>query len=144
MNQFGFEFGLVALDEQEVIAAALPDCRRQWPIGEGGVAGDDRALQRHVPEQPEGLDHLAAVGRHRKRSDHRLKPCREGGEHMHARARLVLAAAQPLAVDGDMAERAGRDQHAEGAFQIFGRNRLENIMIGRMAGRAPALDSEHL
>jgi len=39
---------------------------------------------------------------------------------------------------------AGRDQNAEGAFQVFGGNRLENMMTGRMAGRAPTLDAEHL
>lgn len=59
----GFELGLVALDDQEIIATALADRRCQRPMREGGVAGDDRAVERQVLQEPEGLDHLATVGR---------------------------------------------------------------------------------
>ena len=48
-------------------------------------------------------------------------------QHVHARARLVLAAAQPFAVDRDMPEPAlDLHENAERRFQVLGRKSLKN------------------
>src|SRR3954454_6820260 len=77
MNQFGFEFRLIGLHEQQIVTALGADRLEDRAIGEGGIAGDHRALQRQRLQQLERLDHLGAVGRPRQRADRRLEPGRE-------------------------------------------------------------------
>jgi hypothetical protein len=63
------------------------------------------------------------------------------------RAGLVLAAAQPLAINGNMTKTIiRRHQNPERLGQIISRNRLENIVIGRMARGSSAFwgNSERL
>ena len=78
------------------------------PEGEGGIAGDHRPVERQLLQKLDNLDHFGTIGRHDERADGRLKRRRERMQHVHARARRVLAAAKPLAVEGDVTQTASR------------------------------------
>src|SRR6266446_3947873 len=60
--ELGFQFRLVGLHEQEVVAAALSDRLDDGLEREGGIAGDHCAVERQRLDQLQRLDHLAAVG----------------------------------------------------------------------------------
>ena len=72
-GKLGLEFGLVALDEEKIIAAAVFYGLGQRREGEGGIAGDDRSLQRQLLDQFQCLHHLAAVRQDRQRADDGLQ-----------------------------------------------------------------------
>ena len=49
------QLGLVGLDEQEVVAAPFSDRLDDRPEGEGGIAGDDRAVERQLLQKLDGV-----------------------------------------------------------------------------------------
>ena len=61
-------------------------------------------------------------------------------QHVHARARRVLAASEALAVDGNVPGPAfGLHENTERRDQLGGENRLANIVIRGVSRRLPAL-----
>lgn len=55
-------------------------------------------------------------------------------EHVHTLVRAVLAATKPLAVEGDVVEVATNlHEAAKGLRKVHSRDRLEYVVVGRMA-----------
>jgi hypothetical protein len=98
----------VPLDEQEVVgfpSAVLflsRDVLRGLAAGMGGVGGDDRVLQVHVPEQFLHLGDPRGVVRDPDLPDDHLLVVQHRGEELDL---AVQDAAQPLAVDRDRGQR---------------------------------------
>lgn len=127
------------------MAAPIPDRFGQLGKAESRVAGDDHLRQIEALEKCDRFHRLAAIGRHDKRTDTRLQACRESLQHMHSRARLALTTApQAFAVNRDMAGRAVRGHEpAQCTLQIDRRNRLKNIVVGRVTWRSAAMNAKH-
>ena len=93
VSEFGLQFRLIGFDEQKIVAALPFDRLDDGPVSEGGIARNHRPLERQALNEFEGLDRLAAIGRHRQRPYSGFKLGGKGMQQMHAGAggRLFLA-----------------------------------------------------
>ena len=98
----GFQRRLVALDREEVIAAALDDEATEVGLGEDRIAADDRTLDGKRLEQGQGRRDLVGLRRHPQLPDDTLQPFAERGQQMHSGHIADSAAPQPLAVNRHM------------------------------------------
>src|SRR3954468_24462488 len=98
----GFQRRLVALDREEVIAAALDDEATEVGLGEDRIAADDRTLDGKRLEQSQSRRDLVGLRRHPQLPDDTLQPFAERGQQMHSGRIADGAAPQPLAVNRHM------------------------------------------
>src|SRR3954467_15691566 len=98
----GFQRRLVALDREEVIAAALDDEATEVGLGQDRIAADDRTLDGKRLEQGQSRRDLVGLRRHPQLPDDTLQPFAERGQQMHSGPIADSAAPQPLAVNRHM------------------------------------------
>src|SRR4051812_13607188 len=77
----GFQRRLVALDREEVIAAALDDEATEVGLGQDRIAADDRTLDGKRLEQGQSRRDLVGLRRHPQLPDDTLQPFAERGQH---------------------------------------------------------------
>lgn len=94
--------GLVLLDEQHVVPAAVHHRRAEVPLAEGGVTGKDAAPDRQDAEQFQRRLVLVRLGVHPQLGQHGPGGRGVGGDQMQAGDVTVPAAAGGLAVDTHM------------------------------------------
>src|SRR5262249_52404963 len=92
--------GLVPLDRQEVIPPALDHRLAEIPLGEGGIAGEERPLQGEDLEQLQGRLMLVGPARDAELGDDGLDVQAVGGQQVDAGELMPLGAPQGLAVEG--------------------------------------------
>ena len=124
--------------------AKMASSGRRWrPLGEDGVAGDDGALQRQRLQQPQRRRDLVAIRVHRQLADHAGQGGAERRQQADAGGVRRGAAAQPLAVDRDMARRLpATDPSAERPLQSGHVQPLEQLAPYRWCWDPAARDAE--
>src|SRR3954454_3288636 len=139
----GFQRRLVALDREEVIAAALDDEATEVGLGEDRIAADDRTLDGKRLEQGQSRRDLVGLRRHPQLPDDTLQPFAERGQQMHSGPIADSAAPQPLAVNRHMSGCA-RALHPspEEPFQRAHIQRPEKLAPHRRRRHATAQNSK--
>src|SRR3954452_8198803 len=139
----GFQRRLVALDREQVIAAALDDEATEVGLGEDRIAADDRTLDGKRLEQGQSRRDLVGLRRHPPLPDDTLQPFAERGQQMHSGHIADSAAPQPLAVNRHMSGCA-RALHPspEEPFQRAHIQRPEKLAPHRRRRHATAQNSK--
>src|ERR1700688_232590 len=98
-----FQGGLVALDGEEIVPAAVDDRPTDRPLGEDRVAGDGDPLEWQRFQQFQRGGDFIRLGCHSQLANHALQTGAERRQQMRAEGLCGGAAAQSLAIDRHMA-----------------------------------------